>query len=98
MGEKKLSRAKDVLLSKGLGTLNVSKALALEFARLKLSGADLAAARARLDAAADPQTAELLDLLAKPWSELLGKDDEASWNRLAALCSAEGIPVPARED
>lgn len=97
VGEKKLSRAKDVLLSTGLGTLNVSKALALEFARLKLSGADLAAARARLDAGADPQAAELLDLLAKPWSELLGRDDEASWNRLAALCSAEGIQAPARE-
>jgi hypothetical protein len=97
VGEKKLGRVRDVLSSKGLGTLKVSEALALGFTRLKLAGTDLAAARARLDAAADPQAAELLNMLAKPWSELIGRDDEASWNRLEALCSAEGIPVPARE-
>jgi hypothetical protein len=94
VGEKKLSRARDVVLSKGLGTLKVSKGLALEFARLKLSGADLAAARARLDAASDPQTAELLDHLMRPWDELIGPDGTASRERLAAVCAAEGIPLP----
>lgn len=97
VGEKKLSRARDAVLSSKLGKLKISKGLALGFARLKLSGTDLAAVRARLDAGADPQTGELLDLLAKPWEEILDRDDEASWSRLAAICAAEGIPVPARE-
>ena len=86
VGEKKLSRARESLLGNRLGTLKVSKGLALGFARLKLSGADLAAARARLDAGADPQTRELLDLLAKPWGELIEKDDAdpgRAWPRSA---------------
>jgi hypothetical protein len=97
VGERRISRARDVLLTKGLGRLAVSKVTAFQFARLKLAAKDLAAVRACVGAGFDSQTAEILDLLMKPWPEWLKPDDDAGWNRLTAICAAEGIPVPARE-
>jgi hypothetical protein len=98
VGERRLSRAKDVILGQGLGSLVLSPDLALEFARLKLSGLDLEAARASVDGSFDPQAGDLLDLLMKPWAELLGPEGGRGWTLLRSICEAEGIPAPGDKE
>jgi hypothetical protein len=46
----------------------------------------------------DPQTFELLDLLAQPYRKFSDFDDPRTLARLKKICDAEGIPVPWPED
>jgi hypothetical protein len=98
VGERKVSRAADVILSQGLGPLAIHKGLAMPFLSLKLSGLDLAAVQRAAANAVDPQTGELLALLAKPYGEFFDYADARSLAGLETICRTEGRPVPGPED
>jgi hypothetical protein len=94
VGERKISRAKDVLLSHGLGTLRVHRGLVVAFMTLKLSGVGLAEARQAVSEAHDPETAEILDMLARPFAEFFDFADPRNVAPLRRICDAEGIDLP----
>lgn len=94
VGERKISRAKDALLSHGLGTLRVHRGLAAAFMTLKLSGVGLAEVRQAISDAHDPQTAEFLDMLARPFAEFFDFADPRNLAPLRRICDTEGIDLP----
>jgi len=98
LGERRINKAKDYILSRGLGPLRVHKGLVAEFMTLKLSRVDLAEVRHCLTEAFDPQTAEVVDLLLRPFAEFYDYGDPRSFAVLRRLCEAEGLPVPDPND
>jgi hypothetical protein len=98
VGERKISRARAFILSKGLGSLLVHPGMLKEFMPLKLSRADLAAVRRVLPANIDPQTVEVLDLLSQPYGKFYDYSDSGSLARLKEVCDSEGVPLPGPED
>jgi hypothetical protein len=94
VGERRINAARGKLLTGGLGALRVHAGLARQFMPLKLSGVDLAAVRAALPAAAEPETAALLDLLTAPWCTLVDFDRPMDVARLERLCAGLGVPTP----
>ncbi|MCX6563769.1 MAG: hypothetical protein NTU60_09210 [Candidatus Aminicenantes bacterium] len=94
LGERRINKAKDYILSHGLGPLRVHKGLVAEFMTLKLSRVDLAEVRHCLTEAFDPQTAEVVDLLLRPFAEFYNYADPRSLASLKRISEAEGLPVP----
>jgi hypothetical protein len=66
VGETRLSRAKNAILSRGLSALPLPPGAASEFGTLRESRMSLNDIRAALAANADPQTRDLIDLLRGP--------------------------------
>lgn len=97
IGEKKISRAKDMILAGGLSAVP-SLAAAAAFIHLKLSRIDLEEVRRAVPGASDPQTVEIVDLLLRPFSALFDFDDRYSVSGLVRICEAEGIRVPGPDD
>jgi hypothetical protein len=98
VGESRVSRAKEHILSAGLGSLRIHTGLVSSLLPLKLSGIDLSRVRKALPEAADPQTAEVLDVLNKPYGEFVDYTKPWSLSRFKRLCEAEGLPLPSPED
>jgi len=98
VGERRISRAADVILSRGLAPLSIHKGLAAEFMTLKLSGMDLAEVRRAAADAVDPQTAEVLDLLLTPYGEFYDFSNAQSLAALKKLCEIGGRPLPGPDD
>ncbi len=94
LGEKHLRRAREVILSEGLGSLPNLPAMAARFMTLKLGDIDLEQVGAALPARADGQTAELVGLLRRPFGAFFDFSDVRSVSRLARLCSEAGRGVP----
>lgn len=97
IGEKKVSRAKDMILAGGLSSVP-ALAAAAAFMPLKLSRIDLEEVRRAVPDGGDPQTVEIIDLLLRPFSALVDYDDRYSVSGLVRICEAEGIPVPGPDD
>lgn len=98
LGEKRVARAREVILSNGLGALPGLAASVLDFVPLKLSRVALIDIRAALPEAADLQVTELLDGLSAPYGVLFDYHDERSLERLRHLCEAEGLALPGPFD
>jgi hypothetical protein len=98
VGEREISRARAFILSKGLGSLPVHPGMLKDFMPLKLLGVDFAEVRRARPANADPQTAEVLDLLSQPFRKFYDFGDAGSIARLKEICDAEGVPLPGPED
>jgi hypothetical protein len=98
VGERKISRARTYLLSRGLGSLRIHHGTLKEFMPLKLSRVDLAEVRRDLPVNIDPQTVEVLDLLLRPFGEFYDYDDPASLSRLKGVCEAEQVRLPKPQD
>jgi len=97
IGEKKVSRAKDLILAGGLNAVP-ALAAAMAFIHLKLSRVELEEVRRAVPDGSDPQTAEILDLLLRPFSAFFDFRDRYSVSGLVRICEAEGIPVPGPDD
>ena len=95
VGEKRIARARDVILSSGLAALPSVAAAALEFASLKLSRIDLGQVRDALPDHADPQLADLVDALRQPFGAMWDYGDPAALAALQRVCDREGVPLPA---
>ncbi|MDH4197744.1 MAG: PEP-utilizing enzyme, partial [Candidatus Aminicenantes bacterium] len=63
VGERKVNRAKSLILAQGLATLPIHKGWVAEFKGLKSSRVDFDAVRKSIGEGFDPQTFEILDLL-----------------------------------
>jgi hypothetical protein len=98
VGERRVNRAREQILSQGLGTLRLDPHLAAVFMPLKLGRVDLDEVRRRLPDDADPQCAELLDILALPYREFYDFASPWSVGQLEALSRAEGLPLPGPDD
>jgi hypothetical protein len=98
IGEQKVNRARVFLLSQGLGSLRVHKGLVKGFMALKLSRIDLAEVRRSLPPDTDPQTAEVLEMLARPYGEFFDFGNPRSLGRLLRISEAEGLPLPGPEE
>lgn len=98
VGEKKLNRARNQILSEGLGDLNLHKGLLTDLITLKLSRVELADVEKAISAHCDPQTADIIRILRKPYEVFF--DFSASWSlgRLSEICRREQLPLPKPGD
>jgi hypothetical protein len=98
VGEKRVARARDIILSSGLAALPSAAGAAMDFVPLKLSRIDLERVRAALPAYADPQSGELIDALRRPFGAMWDYDDPMALASLRRVCDREGVPLPAADD
>jgi len=98
VGEKRVSRARDVILGSGLGELSKPAAAAASFLTLKLSRVDIGEVRRRIPDSADGQCREIVELLGRPFSAFVDFDHPCSLGVFGRLCEAEGVPVPGPDD
>jgi hypothetical protein len=98
VGERKVSRARESVLTRGLSPLDLGPALLTELMPLKLAGTDLVEARSNLPPWSDAQTAEVLAVLGEPWSTFYDYGERSSVGSLKALCDAAGLPLPPPGD
>jgi hypothetical protein len=98
VGERKISRARTFILSRGLRSLRIHHGMVREFMSLKLSRVRLEEVRRELPGNIDPQTAEVLALLSQPYGKFYDFDDPRSLSRLKKICDAERVPLPGPED
>jgi hypothetical protein len=63
VGERRVNRARSVILAQGLSAVQIHRGWAVEFKGLRSSGVDLDDVRRHVEEGFDPQTAELLDVL-----------------------------------
>ena len=97
-GEDRIARARRVILSDEFGRLPNLAASAPDFLPLKLSRVDLGEVRRAVPCGADIRTAELIDLVDRPYRELFDYGDRQSIDRLRRVCEAEGLPLPGPGD
>ncbi len=98
IGERKLNRAREVILTKGLTPIRLHVGRAKEFISLKLSAVDLDAVISSLPPHADAQTEEILGLLKEPYGEFYDYERRSSLAPLKILCEQIGRPVPEAEE
>lgn len=98
VGEKRIGRARDMILAGGLSVLPRLAAAAFGFMTLKLGRTDLDEVRRSVPDGGDPQSAEVIELLLRPYSALVDFDDPQSVSNLARICEAEGLPLPRPDD
>jgi hypothetical protein len=98
MGEKRVARVREVILSGAFGDLPRLEASAADFLPLKLSHVDLAEVAGAMPASADPQTLELVGLLQRPYGALVDYDNQLDLARFRQLCETEGVPLPRPDD
>lgn len=98
VGERRLNRAREVILSDGLESLHLHRGRVKGFMPLKLSGHDLGEIAGALDAGADPQTPEVIRLLQLPYGEFYDFSRKGGIAALESLCAREGRPVPGPDD
>jgi hypothetical protein len=63
VGERRVNRARSLILAQGLSAVLIHRGWAVDFKGLRSSGIDLAEVRRHIGAAFDPQMGELLDVL-----------------------------------
>ncbi len=98
VGERKVNRARDIILSRGLTSLSLPETAAKDFLRLKLGGFDLGAVLRSLPEGADPQTVQLLTALQGTYSSLCDYSSLWDMSKLDAICKEEGLPRPEPEE
>jgi len=97
VGERRISRAEDTILSQGLGTLRIHNGMVSALMPLKLSGVDLNAVKQALVENCDSQTMTVLDMLMRPFGEFYDYSQPWSLSALRRLCAKEGVAVPPPE-
>lgn len=65
VGERRVNRARSLILAQGLSTVHLHQGWAVEFRGLRASGVDLEGVRRSVGPGFDPQTAELIGILAR---------------------------------
>lgn len=98
VGEKKLNRARDHILSDGLDDLILHEGLLTDLIPLKLSRIELGEVKKAVSPQCDSQTADIIEILRKPYSAFF--DFSAPWSlgRLSEICKREHLPLPEPDD
>lgn len=98
VGERKVVRAKSVILQDGLGTVPLSPPALKCLIPIKLARIQLDAVRAVLPKWRDPQVFEVLDILERPFKDFYDYDSPWSIEELRRICEGEGLPIPDPND
>lgn len=98
VGERKLNRARDQILSNGLDDLILHEGLLTDFITLKLSRVGLAEVKKAVSSPCDFQTADIIEILRKPYSAFFDFSAPWSLNRLSEICKREHLPLPKPDD
>lgn len=98
VGERKISRAKDFILTRGLGSLHLHQGFIGELMPLKLSRVDLMSVKNSLKKNYDQQTRVVVDTLLKPYSALYDFSSSWSLKTLERICQDNNVPIPAPDD
>ncbi len=93
--ERQLRRLRDEILTHGLPQLRVTPVFVRGFMPLKLAGIKLSLEG---EEGLDPQTAEVVACLGRPYGDFYDFADERSLNHLRRICEAEGRPLPHPEE
>ena len=93
--ERQIRRLRDQILSQGLPRLRIMPIFVRGFMPLKLTGLSLPPAEG---GHFDPQAAEVLACLRRPFGDFYDYADERSLGLLRRLCEKEGVPLPGPED
>jgi len=93
--ERQIRRLRDQILSQGLPRLRITPIFVRGFMPLKLTGLSLPPVEG---GHFDPQAAEALDCLGRPFGDFYDYSDERSLGLLRRLCEKEGVPLPGPED
>ncbi|MCX6566206.1 MAG: hypothetical protein NTW38_07250 [Candidatus Aminicenantes bacterium] len=93
--ERRIRLIRDQILSQGLPQLRIQPVMVRGFMSLKLTGISLSA---DVDGRFDPQTAEVVACLGRPYGEFFDFSDARSLGVLRRFCDAEGRPLPKPED
>ncbi len=98
VGERKIVRAKKKILKDGLSDLALHAGKVKSLIPLKLSRPSLDAVRDLLPKWRDPQTLQLLDILARPYHAFYDFGAEWSLGQLKRICEEESLPLPGPDD
>jgi len=93
--ERQIRRLRDQILTQGLPRLRITPIFVRGFMSLKLTGIKLPSAEG---GPFDPQTAEVVARLGRPYGEFYDYSDERSLGVLSRLCDSEGVPPPGPDD
>jgi hypothetical protein len=94
VGERKILRARKALLSDGLEDVSLHPGIVRCLIPLKLSGVDLHEVSASLPEWSNRQTANVVDLLLRPYSAFYDFETEWSVGELKKICQEEDLPLP----
>ncbi|GAG29370.1 unnamed protein product, partial [marine sediment metagenome] len=89
---------KKKILKDGLGDLALHAGKVKSLIPLKLSRPSLDAVRDLLPKWRDPQTLQLLDILARPYHAFYDFGAEWSLGQLKKICEEENLPLPGPDD
>ena len=95
VGERHVSRARKTLLHDGMGEIPLSPRKVMHLLPARLAGCDLGAARAATPDWADAQARDVLDLLARPYTDFYDASSPWSRDEFEKLCKEAGTPVPS---
>jgi hypothetical protein len=98
VGERKIVRAKKKILQEGLDAIVLSAWNVKCLIPLKLSRAPLGEVRQLLPEWSDSQTADVIELLKRPYRSFYNFDAPWSIKELQEYCHNEDIPVPGPDD
>ncbi|MHB8054500.1 MAG: hypothetical protein ACYDH3_04550 [Candidatus Aminicenantales bacterium] len=93
--ERQIRRLRDQILSQGLPRLRITPIFVRGFMSLKLTGVRLPSAES---CPFDPQAAEVVACLDRPYGEFYDFSDERSLGVLRRICEKESVPLPGPED
>ena len=97
VGERHVSRARKSILRDGLGEIPLSPARVKHLLAARLAFASLRDARAAVPAWADPQTAQALELLDRPYAEFFDPANPRAASEFEQLCREAGVPLSLTE-
>jgi hypothetical protein len=98
LGERRIARARSRILENGLGRIVLDPARVWDLLPLKLARHDLDTIREALSGEMDPQAAEVVDLLRRPYAAFYDPSQPWSQSAFARLCAAQGVSAPGPEE
>lgn len=96
-GEKHINRARNEILSIGLGQISITGTNAVTFIALKLADVDWSALNTISDNGIDQETMLLISLIRLPYGTLYNYDQAWSVGVLEDICHQEHLPLPDRD-
>ncbi len=96
VGERRLVRARQVVMGERLAPIRIQPTDVRVFASLKLTGRAMEGVDAAASGSENAEIRLVVELLAGPWDVLF--DTPWAWRSLLDLCAEEGVPVPGPHD
>lgn len=94
VGERRISRAREQIMHKGLNMLSLAPARITSFMTLKLSSVDVDEVMSALPKGSDEQAKKVIELLKLPFSEFYDYESPWSVGQLRKICRAQGLALP----